>query len=537
MAIASAPLNLSAESTIETIIELRWSPPESDGGDAIAGYFIERSLNGAAFATLVSDTGNDDTFYTDSTLAARDNGKYRVSAINVSGTGPTSNAASATTSTSEAQTIKELLFNNWSLTGELSKIVNSNMTEVVNFIDRDQVPGNKKTKMVTVQKINAIGNENMTEHPRYFEQSELFEITCFLQVPDSADDQLSVWIDLMQQMTSEVSEILKTQYSPSSGTGEFFRTIINWTRDDTFFPDEPMLVRTLRFSLNRILSNEEEVFIGYPGAVGSGGVLVFDTSDSSGDSLPASDYIYTQTERVQIVQGWRNLPYLTTNGTDTVGVPIYFRGQFGGRFTCNMFLKKSDITPTTLNSLSQIFRPQSNGELGSVAFLHNVGNTEDPPTILTESLLVNITEIEKIAENEELVKFNLRGNLVEPSTFSTSQATTGTLMLFEDGTQMEYEDDLIQMEYDETSIVSFEDMLFENGISMEYEDDTDIMAYEVGEEDTVDMLFENGTQMEYEDDSIIMAYEALEEVTVEMTYEDDTDSMEYEDGDDIMDFE
>lgn len=512
MAIASAPLKLSAESTIETTIELRWSPPESDGGDTITGYFIERSLNGSSFVTLVADTGNDNTFYTDSTLSARDNGKYRVSAINVSGTGPPSNEASATTSTSEAQTIKELLFNDWSLTGELSKIVNSNMTEVVSFIDRDQVPGNKTAKMVTVQKINAIGNENITENPRYFEQSETFEITCFLQVPDSADDNFSVWIDLMQQMTSEVIRILKTQYSPSSGIGEFFKTITNWTRDDTFFPDEPMLVRTLRFSLNRILSSEDEVFIGYPGAVGSQGVLVFDTSLSSGDSLPTSDYIYTQTERVQIVQGWRNIPYLTQSGTDpqtgTVGVPIYYRGQFGGRFSCNMFLKKSDITPTTLNSLSQIFRPQSNGELGKAAFLHNVGNTEEPPILLTESLLVNITEIEKIAENVELVKFNLRGNLVEPSTFSTSEVVTGTLMLYENGNQMEYEDDLIQMEYEENGEVIPENMLYEDGVIMEYEDDLIQMEYETGIVPTENMEYEDGTDnMEYENGTDTMEFE------------------------------
>ena len=419
MAIATAPLKLSAESTIETVVELRWSPPESDGGDVITGYFIERSLNGAAFATLVADTGNDDAFYTDSTLSARDNSKYRVSAINVSGTGPSSNEASATTSTSEAQTIKELLFDNWALTGELSKVLVGDMTEVVNFMDRDQVPGNKKAKMVTVQKINALGNENIIEHPTFFEQSEIFEITCFLQVTDSADDIFSVWIDLMQQMTSEVSRILKTLYSPSSGTGEFFRTVINWTRDDTFFPDEPMLVRTLRFSLTRILSNSDEVFIGYPGAVGSNGVLVFDTSESSGDNLPVADYIYTQVYRVEVVQGWRNIPYITTDSPQTTAIPIYYRGGFSGRFTCMMDLKKSDITPSTLNSLSQIFLPQSNGELGTAVFLHNVGNTEVPPVVLSETLFVNITETQKISENEELVKFHIRGNLTQPSTYST----------------------------------------------------------------------------------------------------------------------
>jgi hypothetical protein len=419
MAIATAPLKLSAESTIETVVELRWSPPQSDGGDTITGYFIERSLNGAAFATLVADTGNDDTFFTDSTLAARDNAKYRVSAINVSGTGPPSNEASATTSTSEAQTIKELLFDNWSLSGELSKVVVGDMAEVVNFLDRDQVPGNKTAKMVTVQKINELGNENIIEHPTFFEQSDTFEVTCFLQVTDSAGDIFSVWIDLMQQMTTEVSRILETVYAPASRLGEFFRTVKNWTKDDTFFPDEPMLVRTLRFTLTRILSNSDEVFIGYPGAIGSNGVLVFDTSESSGDNLPASDYTYTQVYRVEVVQGWRNIPYITTDSPQTTAIPIYYRGAFAGRFTCMMDLKKSDITPTTLNSLSQIFLPQNNGELGTAVFLHNVGNTEVPPVVLSETLFVNITETQKITENEELVKFHIRGNLTQPSTYAT----------------------------------------------------------------------------------------------------------------------
>ena len=269
-------------------------------------------------------------------------------ATNDDGTGDESNEASATTSISEAQTITELLFNNWSLTGELANATTGDMNEPVQFFDRGQIPGNKVVKAVTVQKINELGNENIVEHPKFFEQSDTFEVTCFLQVTDGAADVFSVWIDLMQQMTGEVSRILKTVYAPSTTTGEFFSTNTGWTKDDTFFPDDPMLVRTLRFTLTRIASTSEEVFLGY------GGVLLFSFAQSDGDSLPTSDYLYTQTERVQIVQGWRNLPYITTSAPTTTAIPIYYRGAFAGRFSCNMQLKKSDITPSTLNSLSQI---------------------------------------------------------------------------------------------------------------------------------------------------------------------------------------
>ena len=125
------------------------------------------------------------------------------------------------------------------------------------------------------------------EHPKFLEQSDTFEVACFLQVPDGADDRFSVFIDLMQQMTGEVQRILKTIYSPSTTTGEFFRTNTTWTRDSTFTPDNPTLVRTLRFTLTKLVATSDEVFLGF------GGILVFDTSASSGDSLPISDYTYT----------------------------------------------------------------------------------------------------------------------------------------------------------------------------------------------------------------------------------------------------
>ena len=445
MAIPSAPLNLSADAFNIDTIKLTWSVPSDDGGDVITGYKIENNINGAGFTTIIADTGNDDTNFTDTPVTpSQANVVYRVSAINASGTGPSSDTASTTLASSEAQTIEELLFNNWSLTGELAKATTGDMTEPVHFYDRGQVPGNKFPKAITVQKINELGNENIIEHPTFLEQTDTFEITCFLQVPDSADDVFSVWIDLMQQMTGEVIRILKTQFSPSTGIGEFFRTTTGWVRDDTFFPDDPELTRTLRFTLTKIVSNSDEVFVGYPGAIGSAGALVFDTSASSGDSLPISDYIYTQVYRVEIIQGWRNLPYITTDTPTEIAIPVYYRGAFSGRFTALMDLKRSDVSASTLNSLRAIFLPQNNGELGTAVFLHNVGNTESSPTTLQESVPVNITEITKIAENEELVKFHLRGNLTGPTTLI--QISTVGDMQYEDGNNMEYEDTIV-MEY------------------------------------------------------------------------------------------
>jgi len=418
MAVPTAPLDLSAEATTPTIIELRWSTPTSDGGDAITGYFIERSLNGAAFATLVANTGNTLIAFTDSTLSARNNAIYRISAINASGTGPSSDTDSSTTATSEAETLRDLLFNNWGLTGELSKTITGDMTEVVNFYDRGQIPGNKKAKAVTVQKINALGNENIVEHPKFFEQSDIFEVTCLLQVPDGADDRFSVSVDLMQQMTGEVTRILKTVFAPSSTTGEFFRTNQSWTKDNTFFPDDAMLVRTLRFTLTRILSSDTEVFLGF------GGVLAFDTSASSGDSNPASDYIFAQVTKIIREEGYAQIPILTKDKTKGVGVPQYVRGMFSGGFSAIMFAKKSDIVGSTTDKLKNIYKTQSNSPLinqnAEVAFLQTNKNTESTPVTLTQQSFMKIDRLTEISSTEELVTFDIHGILTRLTEYSAA---------------------------------------------------------------------------------------------------------------------
>lgn len=422
MALPSAPRDLAVDGTDINTAKLTWTVPASDGGDTITNYRIERNLNGAGFSFL-TNTGNTNTFFTDTPITpVRSNVVYRVFAINIAGTGPASNIASTTLATSEAQTIQELLFNNWSLTGELAKETTGDMTEPVHFFERGQVPGNKFPKAITVQKINALGNENIVEHPKFFEQSDTFEITCFLQIIDSADDQFAVWIDLVQQMTSEVSRILKTQFSPSSSTGDFFRTNTGWTKDDTFLPDDPELTRTLRFTLTRILSNDTEVFLGYPDGLTASGVLVFDTSASQGDSKPASDYSFEQVTRIDLDEGFTQIPILTKDKTKGVGVPQYVRGVFSGTFSAIMFGKKSDIIGSTTEKIQNIYKPQTTTPIvnqnAQVVLLQSNINTETSPVTLTVTSTMIVDRITKISEDEQLLTYRVHGVLTKPSEYA-----------------------------------------------------------------------------------------------------------------------
>ena len=296
------------------------------------------------------------------------------------------------------------------------------MTEPVHFFDRGQVPGNKFPKSITVQKINALGNENIVEHPKFFEQSDTFEITCFMQVIDSADDQFSVWIDLIQQMASEVTRILKTVFSPSASLGVFFRTDTGWTKDDTFFPDDPELTRKLRFTLTRILSNDPEVFLGYPDGLTASGVLVFDTSASQGDSKPVSDYSFEQVTRIDLNEGFTQIPILTKDKTKGVGVPQYVRGIFSGTFSALMFAKKTDIIGSTIEKIQNIYKPQTLSPIinqnAEVVLLQSNINTETSPVTLTVTSTMKIDRITKVSEDEQLLTYQVHGILTKPSEYA-----------------------------------------------------------------------------------------------------------------------
>ena len=94
------PTGLTATADGQTQIDLSWSAPSDDGGEAITGYRIEVSTDGSSWSDLVADTGSTTTSYSHTDLTAGATRHYRVSAINSAGTGPASSSDSATTEAS-----------------------------------------------------------------------------------------------------------------------------------------------------------------------------------------------------------------------------------------------------------------------------------------------------------------------------------------------------------------------------------------------------------------------------------------------------
>ena len=91
------PTNLQATATESTTIELTWTAPSYDGGAPISGYRIEVRVDSTTWTDLVRSTGVTATAYGHTGLKPGSTRHYRVSAVNVAGTGQPSNIASATT--------------------------------------------------------------------------------------------------------------------------------------------------------------------------------------------------------------------------------------------------------------------------------------------------------------------------------------------------------------------------------------------------------------------------------------------------------
>ena len=85
--------NLTATAVVGKVIDIAWTAP-NNGGSAITGYKIERSTDGTNYTDLVADTQDAAVAYSDINLIAGTTYYYKVSAINIVGTGTASTVAS-----------------------------------------------------------------------------------------------------------------------------------------------------------------------------------------------------------------------------------------------------------------------------------------------------------------------------------------------------------------------------------------------------------------------------------------------------------
>ena len=316
--------------------------------------------------------------------------------------------------TSQATEIMEFIETNWSLTGTLSKAPTDSMKEIVRFFDRDQVEGNEWAKAIVVRKINDEQKEDRTVHPNYIELIDKYDITIYYRVLDVQFASYSDALDDVELMGTELQRILDLQFNPASAIGPWFTANYYWLAHDHRDSAQPDLQRTMRLRLAQVTGIDDKVYSGYDG------ILVFDTSDSVGDLLPASDFTYESLGDVSISEGFVQIPYLTKDTRASrggAGIPYLGRGAFAGSFTAVTFAQQDNLQGTTVDKIPNIYLPQNNapliGQQATAVFL----TTEMNPagSLATTKSFVKITTVEKITGAAELVRYRIAGQLIKPS--------------------------------------------------------------------------------------------------------------------------
>ena len=119
--VPSIPQNLSATPVSTSQINLSWSVPTSNGGSAITDYKIEYKQSSSGTWLLFSDGTSTTPSAAVTGLASGVSYDFRVSAVNVIGTGSPSNPAAATT-----QTAPSLQLSVSSITAQTIKLSSTN---------------------------------------------------------------------------------------------------------------------------------------------------------------------------------------------------------------------------------------------------------------------------------------------------------------------------------------------------------------------------------------------------------------------------
>ena len=300
---------------------------------------------------------------------------------------------------SQATIIKDAIEAGWNLTGRLSKTQTATISEIVRFYDRRQVEGNEWPKAVTVEKINAEGNENFRQHPHFTEVRDVYTITAYYRVQDVQFGTYSDAIEDAEDMGAEIQRILETLYDPNATVGTFFIADHTWSKVDLLDQAQPELRRILTFTLTKIISENASVFTGFTG------ILIFNA------------HTYEAAYNVEGNFGSPQVAEPITGNPLGNKIPIYFTDPFEGKFSADMFLDSNDIgaAPHDVNVIGD---HDSNGEVNEASFIQTY--TNDAAETVTITTLLKITNIVPVGFKENLVKLKMVAEIIDYPTMAVA---------------------------------------------------------------------------------------------------------------------
>ncbi len=315
----------------------------------------------------------------------------------------------------EADTLKEILRLNWSLTGLLSAEdtpAADGITRPIKFFARDQNDEKIETKALEVHKVSPLATTDENEF--FTTESDEIKIRVLYKLIDAAKADWDLTESNVEDIEEEVERILATTFDPQTGIGVWFTKSLNWRDvDEINLPDqEPVLVRELTIRLTRIVSRNDETFDTFQRGI------FFDVSESSNmDSAPGADKNYTEVFDVLDNEGFRPKELPVTSHPDGPGVQIFYAGSFGGNLTMTSKLTSSDIGSNSAD-INQIKNRQANGEYIEAVIVSTYTNNNSQ--VLTMTRYIHVIDVKIVQGMSNLLEWQITAKIIKPSTMVVS---------------------------------------------------------------------------------------------------------------------
>jgi len=317
----------------------------------------------------------------------------------------------------EADTLKELIRSNWSLTADRvvaeGTAAATGKKKPIQFYAHRQQPDKIETKAVEVIKITPLVTKQESEF--FTRETDKFKIRVIYKIQGTNE---AAWNDMeadVEDIEGEIETRIKATYNPQTGIGVFFTSDFNWINRDeieTGQKQDLLIVRELDLSLTRILSRLTTVFDSFQRGI------FFDLSESKNlDTPPLADYKYTEVFEVDAFEGFTDKEVQVQAHPDGVGVPLLYSGGFSGTLTMKAYAKNADYG-TTADKLNQIYKRQTNGEKPEIALLRTYTNRNSET--LNKTTFVRVIQVGDPEPMSDLLTWQLICKIIKPSIWSVT---------------------------------------------------------------------------------------------------------------------
>lgn len=315
----------------------------------------------------------------------------------------------------EADTLKELLRINWSLTGLMAaegSVAAEKAIRPIKFFARDQNDEKIETKSVEVHKVSPLATKQDNEF--FTNETDEIKIRVNYKLQDLSKDDWDITEANVEDIEEEIERILLTTFNPQTGVGIWFTKNIDWKDVDQINIEnqEPMLIRELTIRLTRIVSRDTGVFDSFQRGV------FFDLSASSNmDNPPLADFNYTEVYDITDNEGFEPRELPVTNHPDGKGVKIFYAGSFNGNLIMSSKLKAGDVGVTG-DKINQIKNRQSNGEYIEAVIISTY--TNNAAQTLTMTRFIHVIDVRVVQGMSNLLEWQITAKIIKPSLMAIS---------------------------------------------------------------------------------------------------------------------